>query len=162
MRLAKFAAFLGTCFLILLGGGSQPAPWPVEQAARIKYDRTTDTFVLTNLSPHIIWYDGRPNDRPSPIYERQLPTGKWVNVWLDGCGTKRGWQPLRPGQAVVLGQFPDRVGRGMGGGSPEARALAERNDLNKLAARVGLRVISDPKNQRATGKLVYSDAMTLP
>jgi hypothetical protein len=109
MRQAMLAAFLGAGCLIPQVGCSEFTPWPVEKAARISYDPATDTFVLTNLSPHTIWYDGRSKE----------------------------------------------VGRGLS----EAHGLAERNELNKLPARVGLCVKCDPN---AEWGFVFSDAVIVP
>ena len=164
MRIVTFGILLGVVSSTWLVAGCfrRETPWPVQQAARITYDKGTDTFTLTNLAPHTIWYDGRPKERPSPVYERLLPGGDWIETRCDGCGTNRDWQPLQAGQSLSLGQFVRELGTGMlsGSGKEAAQEFVDHNGrLDQLPARVGIRATCQVA---AGGVPVYSEAVVLP
>ena len=173
MRIVTFGMLLGVVASTWLAAGcfgpetpvpvqQAATPWPVQQAARVTYDKETDTFTLTNLAPHTIWYDGRPKEGPSPIYERRLPGGEWIETWSDGCGTNRDWQPLQTGQRLTLIRFVRELGTGMasGRGKVAAQEFVNQNGrLDQLPARMGIRVTCQVA---ADGVPVYSEAVVLP
>ena len=92
-----------------------PEPWPPERAARIRYDHHGDTFVLVNVSPHVIWYEGwhdAGRSGPNTWQSRLLPTGE-VLLSVAGGGSGTRLFALAHGRRVALGRGggePRRVG----------------------------------------------------
>jgi hypothetical protein len=172
MRYTGLGLTLGVLLSIPLGGVGcsqpevddpepPPALWPVQKAARITYDRQSNTFTLTNLAPHPIWYTGRKNQGPLPVYERQLPGGEWARTENDGCGTGRESQSLQPGKSLSLGSFPRELGSGINTGDWRVYEFVEKNGrIDRCPARIGLWVRCDRAG--GTAEYVYSDGVILP
>ena len=140
------------------------APWPAEQAARITYDRDNECFILSNVSPHAIRYEGERYTSGTigaySITERQLPTGEWIDVTpaIKCKGEFWGFHPLAPGKQVELGGVR-QDGRRL---DEHFAKIAEKPEV--LPARVGIRVQTDAKEPDGSKseKVVYSEPIILP
>jgi hypothetical protein len=121
MRYVALSALLAavSAGVALHGGAAEPAvadPWPPQRAARIRYDHHGETFVLANVSPHVIWYEGfcdAGRSGPHIWQSRTLPTGELVLSVTGGRGSGTRLFALAPGRRVALGRGggePRRVG----------------------------------------------------